>query len=101
MDPRFEHDVFVSKRAMTDTQSTPADGAAKENPEVRFLRSFIAVFKDNRDVLPSLPEIIECLMTNEEQASNLIERRRLEENRFQSCKYSYYYTFYYTQYPLL
>ena len=85
-------------RAMTDTQSTPADGAAKEDPEARFFRSLIAVLKENREVLPRLPEIMECQIVNENQAPTLIERRKLEKSRYQSCNYYYYYHYDYYYY---
>ena len=69
---------------MTDTQSTPAEEAAKDDKQARFLRSLITVFKDNRDVLPSLPEMFECLVANEGNVPNLTEATIVEEYRYAS-----------------
>ena len=70
-----------------DTQSECKEDVAMENPVARFLMSLIAVCKENRDVLKSLPEMIESLIASEEHLPNLIEVHQFEEYRYQSSFY--------------
>lgn len=66
--------VIVHQGAMTDTQSGPQEpAAANDDPQARFFKSLITVFKDNRDVLPSLPEMMEQCLENKPRNPNLAE----------------------------
>ena len=73
---------------MTDTQSRHEDAALPGGPqnadaEARFLKSLIAVYKDNRDVLPRLPELMEQCLNKEPLNPELAaESRPKEENRY-------------------
>ena len=68
---------------MADGQSTSIDDPANENPQVRFLKNLTTVFKDNRDLLPSLPEIFDSLLVaNEEYILNKTASEVREENRY-------------------
>lgn len=59
------------RKLMADTQSQLSrNGAATERTQTDFLRSLISIFKDNRDFLPDLPEMIECLIANEGDVQN-------------------------------
>lgn len=67
---------------MTDTQeSQSAAGTTKGNAQDRFLQSLISVFKDNREVLSSLPEMIERLITNDRDAPNMTTTQTSESSR--------------------
>lgn len=71
---------------MADAQSTSMGDPANENSQVRFLRSLITVFKDNRDLLPSLPEIFDSLlMANEEYILKKTASEVCEEKRYLTC----------------
>ena len=75
---------------MADTQSQlPRNSAGTERTQIGFLRSLISVFKDNREVLPDLPEMIECLIANEGDALNKMNAAHVssEENRYLSIKW--------------
>lgn len=59
------------RKLMADTQSQLSrNGAATERTQTDFLRSLISFFKNNRDFLPDLPEMIECLIANEGDVQN-------------------------------
>ena len=67
---------------MTDTQGSQyAAGTAKENAQDHFLQSIISVFTDNREVLPSLPEMIERLIANDRDATNMTTTQTSESSR--------------------
>ena len=67
---------------MTDTQGPQsAAGTAEENAQDRFLRSLMNVFKDNREVLLSLPEMIERLIANDRDATNMPTTQTSESSR--------------------
>ena len=67
---------------MTDTQGSQCtDDTAKENAQDRLLRSLISVLKDNREVLPSLPEMIECLIANDGDATSMAGTQASESSR--------------------
>ena len=67
---------------MTDTQgSQTAAGTAEENAQDRFLQSLMNVFKDNREVLPSLPEMIERLIANDRDATSMPTTQTSESSR--------------------
>lgn len=74
--------VFANWGAMTDTQSGPREPeTANDDHQARFLKSLIAVCKDNRDVLPGLPEMMErCL---ERLNPKMAEAQHAEENRYE------------------
>ena len=71
---------------MTDTQSGPEDPASPDEPrcvdtEALFLKSLSAVFKEYRNVLPRLPELIEQSVNTEPLNPDLVESRPKEESR--------------------
>lgn len=70
---------------MTDTQSKPHDPESRSvDAEARFLKSLSAVFKDNRNVLTRLPELMEQCLNKEPLNPNLVESRHEDENRYRN-----------------
>ena len=66
---------------MTDTQSEYQEPeTANEDPQARFLKSLIIVFKDNRDILTRLPEMMERCLDKEPVIPNLAETGNEEES---------------------
>ena len=73
---------------MTDTQSGPQDPASPDEPrnvdtEALFLKSLSAVFKEHRNVLPRLPELMEQWFKTEPLNPDLAESRPKEESRYE------------------
>ena len=65
-----------------DTQAECKEDVAMEDPAARFFLSLIAVCKENRDVLKSLPEMIESLIASEGYLPNWIKVHQFEEYRY-------------------
>lgn len=64
-------------------QSGPQDPASPGvDTEALFLKSLIAVFKDHRNVLPRLPELMEQCLNKEPLNRDLAESRPKEESRY-------------------
>ncbi|XP_020631754.1 DNA ligase 1-like isoform X1 [Orbicella faveolata] len=67
---------------MPDTQSGPQDPASPGvDTEALFLKSLIAVFKDHRNVLARLPELMEQCLKTEPLNPDLAESRSKGESR--------------------
>ncbi|KAJ7381797.1 hypothetical protein OS493_038951, partial [Desmophyllum pertusum] len=67
---------------MTDTQSGPWEPEpATDDRQARFLKSLIKVLTDNRDVLSSLPEMMEQCLGKEAKNPSLTETENVEDNR--------------------
>ena len=49
---------------MVDAQSTFSEDVTMEDPHIRFLETITNVFKENRDLLSNLPEVMEFLLVN-------------------------------------
>lgn len=49
---------------MAEAQSTFSEDVTKEDPYIRFLATITNVFKENRDLLSNLPEVMEFLLVN-------------------------------------
>ena len=74
---------------MTDTQSRPQDPGSPDKPqsvdtETRFLKSLITLYKEYRNVLPRLPELMQQCLTNEPLDPELAESRLQNENRYKN-----------------
>ena len=73
---------------MTDTRSGSQDPASPNEPrsvdtEALFLKSLSAVFKEYRNVLPRLPELMEQCVNTEPLNPDLAESRPKEESRYE------------------
>ena len=76
---------------MDTTSSGPQDPGSPGGPqsvdaEARFLESLLTVFKDNRDVLHRLPDMIEQHLKKEPLNPDLAESGPKEENRYTYLK---------------
>ena len=64
---------------MADGQSTFSEDVTMEDPCIQFLKTITKVYKDNRDVLSNLPEVMEFLLVNGEGPLNQI-------SQFEECR---------------
>lgn len=64
---------------MADGQSTFSEDVTMEDPHIRFLKTITKEYKDNRDLLSNLPEVMEFLLVNGEGALNQI-------SQFEECR---------------
>lgn len=57
---------------MADGQSTFSEVVTMKDPCIQFLKTITKVYKDNRDLLSNLPEVMEFLLVNGEGPLNQI-----------------------------
>lgn len=67
---------------MADAQSTSSEDVTMQVPHIEFFKTLINVFKENRELLSNLPEVMECLVDN--GPAKLIEVHRFEEYRYEN-----------------
>ena len=78
---------FAEIRAMADEQSMVAEDVIMQVPHIQFFKTIINACKENRELLPSLPEAIECLL--ESGSAKLIQVYQFEEYRYEGLSILY------------
>lgn len=67
---------------MADTQSSTSEDVTMQVPHIEFFKTLINVFKENRELLSNLPEVMEFLLDN--GPAKLIEAHQFEEYRYEN-----------------
>lgn len=67
---------------MADAQSTSSEDVTMQVPHIEFFKTLINVFKENRELLSNLPEVMEGLLDN--GPAKLIEVHQFEEYRYEN-----------------
>lgn len=67
---------------MADTQSSSSEDVTMQVPHIEFFKTLINVFKENRELLSNLPEVMECLLDN--SPAKLVEVHQFEEYRYEN-----------------
>lgn len=67
---------------MADTQSSSSEDVTMQVPHIEFFKTLINVFKENRELLSNLPEVMECLVDN--GPAKLVEVHQFEEYRYEN-----------------
>ena len=78
---------FAEIRAMADEQSMVAEDVIMQVPHIQFFKTIINACRENRELLPSLPEAIECLL--ESGSAKLIQVYQFEEYRYEGLSILY------------
>lgn len=67
---------------MADAHSTFSEDVTMQVPHIQFFKTIIDVFKENRELLSNLPEVMELLLEN--GSAKLIEVYSFEEYRYKN-----------------
>lgn len=67
---------------MADAHSTFAEDVTMQVPHIQFFKTIIDIFKENRELLSNLPEVMELLLEN--GSAKLIEVHNFEEYRYKN-----------------
>lgn len=78
---------FAEIRAMADEHSMVAEDVTMQVPHIQFFKTIINACKENRELLPSLPEALECLL--ESGSAKLIQIDQFEEYRYEGLSILY------------
>lgn len=84
-------DKFAEIRAMADEQSMFAEDVTMAVPHIQFFKTIIELCKENRELLPRLPEAIECILEN--GSAKLIQIYQFEEYRYEGLSILYVHAF--------
>lgn len=66
---------------MADAPSMFPEDVTMQVPHIEFFKAIINLCKENQDLLPSLPEAIECVLEN--GSGKLIEKYEFEQYRYE------------------
>ena len=66
---------------MAGEHSMVAEDVTMQVPHIQFFKTIINACKENRELLPSLPEALECLLEN--GSAKLIQIDQFEEYRYE------------------
>ena len=78
---------FAEIWAMADEHSMVAEDVTMQVPHIQFFKTIINACKENRELLPSLPETLECLL--ESGSTKLIQIDQFEEYRYEGLSILY------------